>query len=60
VESWSKQRSLGPILLIALGGLFLLSNLGFFDFFRVRQIFFPLVLIGIGLFLLRNRMGGRN
>jgi hypothetical protein len=58
-ESWSSRRPLGPIILIAVGGLFLLNNFGVFDFFRVRQIFVPLVLIGIGALMLRNRVGGQ-
>jgi len=58
-ESWSSRRPLGPIILIAVGGLFLLNNFGFFDFFRVRQIFLPLLLIGIGALMLRNRVGGQ-
>jgi len=57
---WSGQRSLGPVILIGLGGLFLMNNFGLFDFFRVKQLLFPLLLIGIGLFMLRNRMGGRS
>jgi Domain of unknown function (DUF5668)/B-box zinc finger len=60
LENWTRQKSIGPILLIALGGLFLLRNFGFFDFFRMREIFFPLILIGIGAWLLRNRMGGHS
>jgi len=60
LENWSKQRALGPILLIALGGLFLLRNFGIFDYFRIREVFFPVLLIGIGLWLLRNRMGGQS
>jgi Domain of unknown function (DUF5668)/B-box zinc finger len=60
LENITKQRAIGPILLIALGGLFLLNNFGFFDFFRVRELIFPLILIGIGVLLLRNRMGGQN
>jgi len=59
IENWTKQRAFGPILLIALGGLFLMKNFGVFDFFRVRELIFPLILIGIGVWLLRNRMGGR-
>jgi len=59
LENWSKQKAIGPILLIALGGLFLLRNFGFFDFFRMRELFFPLILIGIGVWLLRNRMSGQ-
>jgi hypothetical protein len=57
LENWTKQRGFGPILLIALGGLFLLRNFGVFDVFRIRELFFLLILIGIGVWLLRNRMG---
>jgi Domain of unknown function (DUF5668)/B-box zinc finger len=57
-ENWSSQRPLGPIILIGLGGLFLLNNFNVFDYFRVRQLFLPLLLIGIGIFMLRDRVGG--
>jgi cell wall-active antibiotic response 4TMS protein YvqF/B-box zinc finger protein len=60
LESWSKSRPVGPIILIAVGGLFLLNNFGFFDYFRVRQLFWPLVLIGVGVLMLRNRVGGQS
>ena len=60
LESWSKTRPVGPMILIAVGGLFLLNNFGFFDFFRVRQVFWPVVLIGVGFLMLRNRVGGQN
>jgi Domain of unknown function (DUF5668)/B-box zinc finger len=60
LESWSKTRPIGPVLLIGLGALFLLNNFGFFDFSRVRQIFWPLVLIGVGVLMLRNRVGGQS
>ncbi|HET7108755.1 MAG TPA: B-box zinc finger protein [Candidatus Acidoferrum sp.] len=59
-ENWSGQRPLGPIILIGIGGLFLLNNFGFFEFFRVRQIFVPLLLIGIGFFMLKNRVSGKS
>jgi len=59
-ENWSGQRPLGPIILIGIGALFLLHNFGFFEFFRVRQIFVPLLLIGIGFFMLKNRVGGKS
>jgi len=35
-----------------------LNNFGFFDFLRVREMIFPLILIGIGVLLLKNRVGG--
>ena len=60
LENWTKGRAIGPIVLIGLGGLFLLRNFGFFDWFRVREIFFPLLLIGLGFWLMRNRIGGRS
>lgn len=59
LESWSKTRPVGPMILIAAGALFLLHNFGFFDFFRVRQVFWPLVLIGVGFLMLRNRVSGQ-
>ena len=59
LENWTKQKAIGPILLIGLGGLFLLNNFGLFDFLRVREMIFPLILIGIGVLLLKNRMGGQ-
>ena len=59
-ENWSGQRPLGPIILIGIGALFLLNNFGFFEFFRVRQIFVPLLLIGIGFFMLKNRVSGKS
>jgi TM2 domain-containing membrane protein YozV len=58
-EAWTKNRPIGPIILIGLGALFLLNNFGVFDFFRVRQVFWPVVLIGVGFLMLRNRVGGR-
>jgi Domain of unknown function (DUF5668)/B-box zinc finger len=58
-ENWTRNRSVGPFILIAIGGLFLLRNFGFFDIFRVREIFWPVVLIGIGVLMLRNRVSGQ-
>jgi Domain of unknown function (DUF5668)/B-box zinc finger len=60
IENWTKQKAFGPILLIALGALFLLRNFGVFDLFRMRELFFPLILIGLGVWLLRNRIGGQS
>ena len=59
-EAWTKNRPIGPIILIGLGALFLLNNFGVFDFFRIRQIFWPVVLIGVGFLMLRNRVSGRS
>jgi hypothetical protein len=59
-ESWTRNRSVGPFILIAIGALFLLHNFGFFDMFRVREIFWPVVLIGIGVLMLRNRVSGQS
>jgi hypothetical protein len=59
-ESWSSRRPLGPVILIGLGALFLLNNFHFFDFFRVKQLFLPLLLIGVGIFMLRSRLGGKD
>jgi Domain of unknown function (DUF5668)/B-box zinc finger len=55
-ENWTRNRAIGPFLLIGAGALFLLNNFGLFDFFRVRQIFWPLVLIGVGFLMLKNRV----
>jgi hypothetical protein len=58
LESWSKNRPVGPIILIALGALFLLNNFEWFSFGRVLR-FWPLILIGVGLMMFRNRLSGR-
>lgn len=60
LENWSGQRPLGPIILIAVGVLFLLNNLDVFEFLHVRQLFLPLLLIGIGFLMLKNRVSGKN
>jgi hypothetical protein len=56
LEHWSRERPVGPIILIGLGALFLLNNFSWFAFYRVKQLW-PLVLIGVGLLMFRNRMG---
>ena len=56
-ENWTKNRSMGPFILIGIGGLFLLHNFGFFDMYRVREFIVPVVLIGIGVLMLRNKVG---
>jgi len=59
-EGWSKNRPIGPMILIGIGAIVLLNNFGFFENFRVRQLFWPLVLIAVGALMLRNRVGGQN
>lgn len=58
LESWSKERPIGPIILIGLGVLLLLNNFRVFDFIRLGR-FWPLVLIAAGVYMFRNRLGGR-
>ena len=56
LESWSKDRPIGPMLLIGIGALFLLGNFGLFDWYRIGQ-FWPVILIVLGVLMLRNRLG---
>jgi len=56
LESWSKNRPVGPLILIGLGVLFLLNNFNWFRFYWVTRLW-PLVLIGVGVLMFRNRMG---
>jgi hypothetical protein len=58
LESWSKNRPVGPIILIVLGILFLLNNFNWFPFWRIGRLW-PLVLIGVGILMFRNRMEHR-
>jgi hypothetical protein len=60
LESWTKNRPVGPILLIALGVLFLLNNFDWFSFHRIERFLWPLILIGVGVMLFRNRLGNRS
>jgi hypothetical protein len=55
LESWSKERPVGPIILIGLGALFLLNNFSWFAFYRVKMLW-PLILIGVGVLMFRNRI----
>ena len=58
LESWSKNRPVGPIILIALGALFLLNNFDWFPFHFIWRLW-PLILIGVGILLFRNRLSNR-
>ncbi len=55
LETWSKERPVGPIILIGLGALFLLNNFSWFAFYRVKTLW-PLILIGAGALMFRNRI----
>jgi hypothetical protein len=59
LESWSKNRPVGPIILIVLGALFLLNNFSWFPFYRIWRLW-PLILIGVGVLMFRNRLGSRS
>jgi hypothetical protein len=56
LESWSKERPIGPIILIGIGVLFLLNNFSWFPFYRIER-FWPLILIVVGVLMFRNRLG---
>lgn len=58
LESWSKNRPVGPIILIVLGAIFLLNNFNWFPFYRLVR-FWPLILIIAGGLMFRNRLRGR-
>lgn len=59
LESWSKNRPVGPIILIVLGALFLLNNFNWFPFYRIGRLW-PLILIAVGALMFRNRLGSRS
>lgn len=59
LESWSKNRPVGPIILIVLGAIFLLNNFDWFPFYRLVR-FWPLILIIAGGLMFRNRLSGRS
>jgi multisubunit Na+/H+ antiporter MnhB subunit len=56
LESWSKERPIGPIILIGVGVLFLLNNFSWFPFYKIER-FWPLILIAVGVLMFRNRLG---
>jgi LiaI-LiaF-like transmembrane region len=55
LDSFSRKRPIGPIILIAAGLLLLLNNFDWFPWYRVSQ-FWPVILIVIGVLMFRNRM----
>lgn len=58
LENWSKNRPIGPIILIVLGVLFLLNNFNWLPFWRIGRLW-PLVLVGVGVLMFRNRLERR-
>jgi cell wall-active antibiotic response 4TMS protein YvqF/B-box zinc finger protein len=58
LESWSKNRPIGPLILIALGILLLLNNFDWFPFWRFSQMW-PLILIVVGILMFRKRLDRR-
>src|SRR5258708_32790662 len=58
LESWSKNRPVGPIILIVLGAIFLLNNFNWFPFSRLVR-FWGLILIIDGGLRCRNRLRWR-
>ena len=59
LENWSAGRPVGPIILIGLGALLLLNNFNIFEFIHLGR-FWPLILIGAGLYMFRNKLGGNS
>ncbi|MGB2592229.1 MAG: DUF5668 domain-containing protein [Candidatus Acidiferrum sp.] len=55
LESLTRNRPIGPILLIGAGILLLLNNFDWFPWYRISQ-FWPLILIAVGILMFRNRM----
>jgi hypothetical protein len=60
LEAWSTNRPVGPIILIALGVLLLLNKFDWFPWYRISQFFWPALLIGAGILMMRNRLDRRS
>jgi hypothetical protein len=56
LDAFTKERPIGPILLIGAGVLLLLRNFDWFPMYRISQFFWPAVLIGAGVLMMRNRL----
>ena len=59
LENFSKGKPIGPALIIFIGVLLLLHNFDWFPWWRIQQ-FWPLVMIALGIFMFRNRLGNRS
>ena len=55
LDHLTRNRPIGPILLIGAGILLLLNNFDWFPWYRISQ-FWPLILIAVGILMFRNRM----
>jgi TM2 domain-containing membrane protein YozV len=56
LDNFTRQRPVGPILLIGAGLLLLLNKFEWFQWFRFWDYFWPLILITVGILMFRNRM----
>jgi hypothetical protein len=59
LDAFTKERPIGPILLIGAGVLLLLHNFDWFPWYRISQFFWPAVLIGAGVLMMRKRLDRR-
>ena len=58
LEGLGKKWPVGPIILISVGALILLSNFRFFEFFHLSlSRLWPLILIAVGVLMFRKRLG---
>jgi hypothetical protein len=60
LDSFTKERPIGPILLIGAGLLLLLHNFDWFPWYRISQFFWPAVLIAAGVLMMRKRLDRRS
>ena len=60
LDAFTKERPIGPVLLIGAGLLLLLHNFDWFPWYRISQFFWPIVLIGAGVLMMRKRLDRRS
>ena len=60
LDAFTKERPIGPILLIGAGLLLMLHNFDWFPWYRISQFFWPAVLIGAGVLMMRKRLDRRS
>jgi cell wall-active antibiotic response 4TMS protein YvqF len=59
LDAFTKERPIGPILLIGAGLVLLLHNFDWFPWYRISQFFWPAVLIAAGVLMMRKRLDRR-